>query len=83
MVNVRKINIYMPIGVAEEMTGCSGCLRSDGVYSARRLRPCDNAAAAGEGEALRLCCAEVGARLSISSDGGQVAGATARIEHLM
>jgi hypothetical protein len=47
------------------------------------LRPCDKLPPAGEGEALRLCCAEVGARLSINSDGGQVMSATARIEHLM
>jgi len=50
------------------MTGWAGCLRLDGVYSARRLR---------------LCCAKVGARLSINSDGGPVVGATARVEHLM
>jgi hypothetical protein len=80
MVNVRKINIYMPIGVAEEMTGRSGCLRSDGVYSARRLRPCDKLP-----PPAKPCggCAEMGARLSINPDGGQVMSATARMEHLM
>jgi hypothetical protein len=68
---------------AEEMTGCSGCLRPDGVYSARRLRPCDNLPPPAKAQTLRLFCAEVGTRLLINADGGQVVGATARVEHLM
>jgi len=54
------------------MTGWAGCLRLDGVYSSRRLRLCDNLPPPAKAKALRLCCAKVGARLSINSDGGQV-----------
>jgi hypothetical protein len=83
MVNARKINIYMPIDMNEELAGCSGCLRSDRAYSDRRLRPRDNLPPPAKAKALRLCCAEAGVRLLTNSDGGQVVGATARVEHLM
>ena len=57
MVNLCKKNIFTHM---VKMGGCSGCLRSDRVYSARRLRLRDNlpppakARPRGAGAAVRL-----------------------------
>ena len=60
------------------MTGCPGCLRSDGVYSARRLRHRDKPPPPAKARPAALC-AEPGARLSINSDGAEVVQARQRV----
>jgi len=66
-----------------KLSGCSGCLQSDGVYSARRLRHRDNppppAKAKPRGSAAPKW---VHAFRSTQTVVG-VTSATARIEHLM
>jgi len=65
MVNLCKKNIFTHM---VKMGGCSGCLRSDRVYSARRLRLRDNLPPPAKAE---FSGAGAGTRLSINSEGGR------------
>jgi len=58
------------------MTGCPGCPRSDGVYSARRLRHRDNPPPPAR---ARFSGAGPGARLSINPDGAGAVKARQRV----
>jgi hypothetical protein len=60
MVNLRKINISMPIIGDSKSEWEFSCFRPDRVYRPRRLRAPRQPVAAGEGEAQRLCMRQDG-----------------------
>src|SRR4026208_1065826 len=71
MVNACKINIYMLMTYRWETERLFGWFAvGRGLWCAPPAAP-RQPAAAGEGEAPRLCCAKVGPRLSITSDRGR------------